>query len=120
AAQLPALMARDNLRQIVVSGRPRRIKQTPTVSWVVVPEGAWTSRELWLPKLPSLSARLPFPSGSAENRVGRRARERRRLETAWHDRTIFSQVMCWSDWTAFSGDYVARPANGHVSLVVIP
>jgi uncharacterized protein (DUF58 family) len=120
AVPLAQLMARDPVRQIVVSGRPRRIKASPAVSWVVVPEVAWTSRELWSPKPTTLSVKLPFPSGSAENRFGRRMRERRRLETVWHDRTIFSQVMCWSDWTAFSGDYVARPSQGHVSLVVIP
>jgi hypothetical protein len=73
-----------------------------------------------LPKLATLSTTLPFPSGSADNRFGRRLHERRRLETAWHDRTIFSQVMCWSDWAEFSGDYVARPSQGQVSLVVIP
>jgi uncharacterized protein (DUF58 family) len=117
---LATVMARDTVRQIVVSGRPRRIKESPAVSWVVVPEIAWTSRELSLPRAPTLSARLPFPSGSADNRFGRRLRERRRLETVWHDRTIFSQVMCWSDWAAFSGDYVARPSQDQVSLVVIP
>jgi hypothetical protein len=103
-----------------VSGRPRRIKDATALSWVVVPEVAWTSRELWLPRAATLSARLPYPSGSADNRPGRRLRERRRLEVAWHDRTIFSQAMCWSDWAAFSGDYVARPSQGHVALAVIP
>jgi hypothetical protein len=38
----------------------------------------------------------------------------------WHDRTIFSQVMCWTDWTTFSGDRVARPGRDHVVLEVIP
>jgi hypothetical protein len=123
---LAALMAGANgaaprgERQIVVSGRPRRIKDATALSWIVVPEVAWTSRELWLPRAATLSARLPFPSGSADNRPGRRLRERRRLEVAWHDRTIFSQAMCWSDWSAFSGDYVARPSQGHVALAVIP
>jgi hypothetical protein len=107
-------------RQIVVSGRSRRVKDSPEVSWIVVPEVAWTSRELWLPKQAVLSAKLPYPSGSADNRPGRRVRERHRLEVAWHDRTIFSQVMCWSDWAGFSGDYVARPSQGRVALAVIP
>jgi hypothetical protein len=107
-------------RQIVVSGRSRRVKDSPEVSWIVVPEVAWTSRELWLPKQAVLSAKLPYPSGSADNRPGRRLRERHRLEAVWHDRTIFSQVMCWSDWAGFSGDYVARPSQGRVALAVIP
>jgi hypothetical protein len=126
AVPLAALMAgaRDpaarGQRQIVVSGRSRRVKDSPAVSWIVVPEVAWTSRELWLPKQAVLSTKLPYPSGSADNRPGRRLRERHRLEAAWHDRTIFSQVMCWSDWAGFSGDYVARPSQGRVALAVIP
>ena len=99
---------------------PRRLKSAPEISWVAVPEAAWTSRELWLPMLAPFSAKLPYPTGSAENRFSRRARERRRRETLWHDRTLFTQAMCASDWAAYSGDLVARPSDGHIALVVIP
>ena len=33
---------------------------------------------------------------------------------------MFGQVMCWADWTAFSGNYIARPNQGRVALAVIP
>lgn len=120
--QLPlgALVARSGEAQIVVSARPRRIRLPATVSWIVVPEVGWTSPEPSTPVRATLEAKLPFPSGSDENRRGRRARERRRLAAMWHDRTIFSQVMCWTDWTTFSGERVARPGGDHVVLEVIP
>ena len=113
------------VRQVVVSSRPRRLAAAPDVAWVVVPEASWTSPEVALPA-PS-RIRLPFPAGSAENRLARRRRERLRCEAMRNDRTIFSQVMCWSDWTAFSDDWasfagevVARPHDGRVALEVIP
>jgi uncharacterized protein (DUF58 family) len=108
------------VKQIVVSSRPRRVALPSPITWVVVPEIGWTSPEPWSSVRSTFSTRLPFPSGSADNRLGRRLRERRRISAMWHDRTIFSQVMCWTDWTTFSGDYVARPHHDHVSLAVIP
>jgi hypothetical protein len=35
------------------------------------------------------------------------------------DRTIFSQVMVCTEWTAFAGELVARPCNGRVALEVV-
>jgi uncharacterized protein (DUF58 family) len=117
---LGALVARTAVKQVVVSSRPRRIRLPSEVSWIVVPEIGWTSPEPSSSVRHSLETKLPFPSGSAENRLGRRQSERRRLAAMWHDRTIFSQVMCWTDWTTFSGDRVARPGRDHVVLEVIP
>lgn len=117
---LSALIARGGTRQVVVSSRPRRLQLPSEVLWVVVPEMAWTTPEPWLPPRRILAAKLPFPSGCADNRLGRRLDEHRRIQKMWHDRTIFSQVMCWTDWSTFQGNYVARPAQGHVALAVIP
>jgi len=104
-------------KQIVVSARPRRVASAE-VKWVVVPEGAWTMPE---PGLPAESAtRHLYPIGAPENRGDRRVRERARATTRWQDRAIFSQVMCWIDWSRFSGDHVARPNQGRVALEVIP
>jgi uncharacterized protein (DUF58 family) len=120
ALPLGALVARSAVKQVVVSSRPRRIKLPSEVSWIVVPEVGWTSPEPSSSVASALETRLPYPAGSAENRLGRRLRERRRLAAMWHDRTIFSQVMCWTDWTTFSGEHVARPGHKDVVLEVIP
>jgi hypothetical protein len=90
------------------------------VSWLVVPEVAWTTPETGRVAPRPLSAWLPFPTGSAENRLGRQLQDSRRVRAMWLDRTIFSQVMCWTDWATFSGHHVARPAGDGVDLVVIP
>jgi hypothetical protein len=114
---LTALLA-PGVRQVVVSSRPRQIASPSQISWVVVPESAWTSPEAWPPVNTPLT--LPYPAGSEDNRLGRRRRERRRNKRMWHDRAVFGQVMCWADWTAYSGNYIARPNFGHVALAVIP
>jgi uncharacterized protein (DUF58 family) len=118
-AQVPlaALLARSPERQVVVSCRPRQLAGATEPLWVVVPESAWTSAELWSPMM--TAAMLPFPIGSDENRLGRRRRERNRILRMKLDRAVFSQVVCWSDWTAFPGNYLARPDQGRVSLAVI-
>ena len=59
-------------------------------------------------------------SGTADNRRSRRTRERKRIDQMWHDRALFSQVICWTDLSTFSGDYVARPQPTGISLAVIP
>ncbi|HEU4728240.1 MAG TPA: DUF58 domain-containing protein, partial [Kofleriaceae bacterium] len=115
---LASLLVTGAARQLVVSARPRPIASPAAPSWVVVPESAWTSPEAWPPITNPTT--LSFPIGSAENRLGRRRGERRRNARMWHDRAVFGQVMCWADWTACSGSYVARPTRGRVSLEVIP
>jgi uncharacterized protein (DUF58 family) len=135
---LSSLLARQPVRQIVVSSRPRPIDPTgasprpaggavgvPTplgppspISWIVLPEVAWTQPEIDLPAPHKI--RLPFPSGSADNRHGRRKRERLRVESIWQDRAVFSQILCWTDWAAFSGHHLARPGKSSVELAVIP
>ncbi|HET7502090.1 MAG TPA: DUF58 domain-containing protein [Kofleriaceae bacterium] len=115
---LHTLLASGAARQLVVSARPRELPGAVAPSWVVVPESAWVSPEQWPPIANPTT--LPFPIGSADNRLGRRRRERLRNTRMWHDRAVFGQVMCWADWTAFSGNYLARPNLGRVSLGVIP
>ena len=115
---LAALLATTATRQIVVSSRPHRQPWPSEVLWIIVPEAAWTSTEPL--DLPTNLMKLPFPAGAAENRRSRRNRERRRIQQMWQDRALFSQVICWSDTAAFSGDYIARPSKGGVALAVIP
>jgi uncharacterized protein (DUF58 family) len=111
-----ASMLKPGVAQIVVSSRPQRVDSE--ASWVVVPEVAWTGPEEDIPH--ASWAMLPFPIGSAENRRGRRLRERRRILGVWEQRTAFSQATCWVDWASFSGHYVARPIMGRACLAVIP
>jgi hypothetical protein len=114
---LQALLA-PGVKQVVVSARPRQLASPVELAWVVVPEAAWTSPEPW----PALATplTLPFPTGSADNRLGRQRRERRRNTRMWQDRATFGQVVCWADWTAYSGNFIARPNQGRVALAVIP
>lgn len=106
-----------HVRQVVVSTRPRKLTASQPLSWITVPEIAWAAPEL-MPPAASL-AKLPFPAGSAENRLGRRRRERHRREVMASDRTIFSQVMVCTEWSTFAGELVARPRNGRVALEVV-
>ena len=118
---LGALIATDAapaVRQVVVSSRPRTLVSSPEVAWIVVPEAAWTSAE---PALPAPARiRLPFPSGSADNRLGRRRRARERSQEMRNDRTIFRHVMSCTDGTPLAGELLARPRRGRVALEVIP
>jgi len=118
ACPLATLLAAGPIKQVVVSSRPRRVDAAATFRWVVVPEPAWTSPESWTPA--RFSVKLPFPSGAIANRLEQRHHERRRLEQLWRDRTRFSQVVCWNDWTTLAGHYVARPHPGRAALEVIP
>jgi uncharacterized protein (DUF58 family) len=104
-------------RQVIVSARPRRVANG-AIGWVVVPEVAWTMLEADLPT--DQATRHPYPLGSPDNRRDRRMQERVRAATRWQDRALFSSVMCWTDWSKFSGDHVARPHLGSVELEVIP
>jgi uncharacterized protein (DUF58 family) len=114
---LESVVADRRAKQVVVSSRPRRVAGSE-LTWVVVPEVAWTTLEVDPPL--DQSAKLPYPIGSAENRPSRLARERLRANIRWQDRAVFSQVVCWTDWTRFAGDHIARPNNGRVTLAVIP
>ena len=112
---LDSMLQTASVRQVVVSCRPRPIAAHPDLVWVFVPEATWTSPEPWLHVADAI--KLPFPSGSADNRLSRRRRERQRVETMWRDRMMFHQ-MVW--WRAPSGAYLAAPVKGRVALQVIP
>jgi uncharacterized protein (DUF58 family) len=104
-------------RQIIVSCRPRRVGDADA-SWVVVPEVAWTTLEEPPPREPAIT--YAFPAGSVENRGSRRQRAGRQSNTRWHDRSVFSQLVCWTDWQRFAGDHVARRDGDRAVLEVIP
>jgi len=116
---LAGLLARGATRQVVVSSRsqPLDTHTAADVSWVVVPDVAWTSREPQRPA--SAPVRLAFPSGTADNRFGHRAREVARIEAMWRDRIAFTPLR-WTNWRSFSGSLVARPDQGRIALTVIP
>ena len=100
--------AGKQMKQIVVTARPRRTRHGEDIAWVVVPEGAWTTPE---PMLPEVSATThPYPSGAPENRGAERVQERKRVEKMWQDRMLFTHLVGWTDWSRFSGHHVARPA----------
>jgi uncharacterized protein (DUF58 family) len=116
---LAALMKPGREKQVVVSSRPRPVGEAAgEVLWVVVPEVVWTSPEPW-PAERSMF-KLPFPIGAAENRLGRRVRERQRIERARRDGALFNDLLCWTDWKMLSGAYVARPKGSRIALEVIP
>jgi len=119
--RLDKLLDRTVTRQIVVSARPRQDgnkTEADCVTWVVVPHNDWTTREAWPQRSSPLV--LPFPAGSAENRLTRRRAEQARLVKTWQDRMRFAQLTA-VDWKAFSGAYVARRNDaGNVMLQVIP
>ncbi len=104
-------------RQVVVSSRPRPLDGAD-VLWIVVPEVAWTSPEPW-PPAPSWF-KLPFPSGSADNRFGRRHAAQKRAEAVRRDGALFNDLLAWTDWKALSGAFLARPNGTRIALEVIP
>jgi uncharacterized protein (DUF58 family) len=106
-------------RQIVVTARPRRVA-SEHVRWVVVPEVAFTTLDCDVP--PEDTFEHPFPAGSPENRRTRRHRERYGVMMKWQDRAFFSQLVCWSEWSRYTGDHVARldRGRGRVVVEVIP
>jgi uncharacterized protein (DUF58 family) len=112
---LPALL-RPGARHVIVTTRPR-VLDRDDVAWVIVPERAWASPEPWPPS-PS-AVKLPFPTGSADNRYLRRAAERKRVVLMWQHRSVFSQQLASIDWRAFAGHHFARPKDGRVALEVI-
>lgn len=118
SVSLGKLIGDKRARCVVVSSRPRPIERGDLVSWVVVPESAWTGSEDLLP--PDSGLVYPFPLGSAENRATRRQAELKRLDRRWQDRNVFSQVACWTDWRRYSGHHIARPKADAISLEVIP
>jgi uncharacterized protein (DUF58 family) len=119
ALPLSSLVAVDApARQVVVSSRSRKLVAASPLTWIVVPEIAWTSSA---PPLPTRSfARLPYPAGCADNRLGRRRLDRQRHRLLHNDHTILSQVMCRTELASFAGELIARPQRGRVALEVIP
>lgn len=111
---------------VIVSSRPRAIA-APAVgplaadgprAWVVVPEDGWTAAE---PPLPERSiARLPFPAGAADYRLGRREREHDRHRQRQADRSQFRALLAGSDWKPAASDRLARRRRGRVVLEVLP
>jgi hypothetical protein len=118
---LDSVVSEKAERQIVVSARPRRVAaDAEHVRWVVVPEVAWTTLDVDTP--PEDTFEHPFPAGSPENRRTRRHRERHAAMVKWQDRAFFSQMVCWSEWSRYTGDHVARldRGRGRVIVEVIP
>jgi hypothetical protein len=113
--KIEELLEVKGCKHVVVSARPRPVEAAADLVWVFVPEATWTSPEPWLPL--SDAIKLAHPIGSADNRLGRRRKERARVETMWRDRMVFHQ-MVW--WRPPSGAYLAAPVQGRVALQVIP
>lgn len=109
---LASLLARAQVRQLVVSSRPRAI--AGDVGWIIVPEASWAPPEVARPL--SSKTRYDYPIGSADNRRRRRADDRRRLASLWQDRAIFSDIMCHADVRGFAGHHVARPTADGAQL----
>jgi hypothetical protein len=105
-------------RCVVVSSRPRPVEGRDDLLWIVVPEVVWTTPEAWPPPPSYLS--LPFPIGSPENRLSHRIRAKSDAAAARRDGAIFNDLLCWTDWTALRGAFVARPSGTRVALEVIP
>jgi uncharacterized protein (DUF58 family) len=118
ALPLSSLVEPRSERQIVVSCRPRRVQHGSRVSWVVVPEVGWTTFEVPLSREPAIT--YQFPAGSVENRSTRRTLAQKRANARFHDVSVFSQVVCWTDWQRFAGDHVARRDGNRAVLEVIP
>jgi hypothetical protein len=90
---------------------------------VIVPEPAWTSAVEWSLAKTTSWAKLPFPTGSPENKRARRQQERERTIGIWDDRWKFSGLVGAIDWRSCAGSYVALPKNETkqaVALEVIP
>ena len=116
ATPLSALI-RPGTKHVIVTARPRVLDGAADVAWVIAPELAWVGTEPWPPGISAI--KLPFPTGSADNRLERRNAERRRILTMWQHRTQFSQQLAQIDWRAYAGHHFARPRDGRVALEVI-
>lgn len=119
ALTLSSLVAGDApARQVVVSSRSRKLAAASPLTWIVVPEIAWTSTG---PLLPTRSlVKLPYPAGCADNRLGRRSRDRQHQRLLRDDHMILGQVMCRTELASFAGELIARPQRGRVALEAIP
>ncbi len=115
---LGALIA-GGTRTVIVTCRPQ-VGAFDNTAWVVVPEPAWTTSLEWQ-GLGGSVLKLPFPTGSPENRRARREQERERMLGMWEDRWKLSGLVGSIDWHACTGEYVALPRDGkRVELEVIP
>jgi hypothetical protein len=93
AVSLESLLERGSEQQVVVSCRPRHLERSARVSWVVMPEAAWTALEISLAREPAIT--YQFPAGSVENRSTRRTLAQSQANARWHEMAAFSQVVCW-------------------------
>jgi hypothetical protein len=98
------------VKQIVVATRPPTAATAGEVSWIVLPEGAWTTGEQAMPPAPL--ALLPHPIGSADNRFERRRAERRRIATMWADRSTFSELTSWLGVSRHGAFVALKTAKG--------
>jgi uncharacterized protein (DUF58 family) len=98
SVSLPSLLATRQrgavtaARQVVIATRPPRTHDDD-VTWIVLPDGAWTAAEQSVPS--STLAVLPYPIGSGDNRFERRRAEARRVAMMWTDRSAFSELASW-------------------------
>jgi uncharacterized protein (DUF58 family) len=115
---LDALVDKPRVRHLVVTARPRRTTATAPLTWIVVPENAWTSLEVMT--LPSAELTHMFPLGSEDNRRANRKAERERLLQLTVDRQMLISIVGWSHWNKVSGTCVARPVGDRIQLAVIP
>jgi uncharacterized protein (DUF58 family) len=110
---------REIVRTIVVTSRPKPRLATPDLTWVIVPEVAFTGHG-WQPLPNTLWMTLPFPAGSAENRWSRRRQQRKRILKQWDDRSELTMLLGGIDWSQYAGAFVARPREGgKVALEVV-
>ena len=96
-------------KHVIVSARPRRDRATsPTGRLGHRARGRVDARR-------GRAADRARPSAtrirSARRRIAASAARASAIRAIarWQDRAVFSQVMCWIDWSRFSGDHVARP-----------
>lgn len=111
--------SRDGVRTIIVTARPKTRITSSELTWIVVPEMAWTTHG-WQPLPQAAWATLPYPAGSAENRWSRRKQHRSRVLKQWDDRSELTMLLGCIDWQQYAGSFVARPKDGRVALEVVP
>lgn len=117
---LPALVGepRELVRTVVVTCQPKPRDASPDITWIVVPEVGWTTHG-WQPLPSALWMTLPYPLGSAENRLSRRRQHRKRVSKQWDDRAELSLLLGSIDWSQYAGAFVARARDGKVCLEVV-
>ena len=119
ALSLEALIKRRPVKQVVVTCRPRALADAPDAVWVAVPEFGVDHRpsrdtdavadqaQRFRSAPPTTAGRIGTASSAADRAMGQ-------------DRSLFSQVTCWTHVAGWSGYLVAHPVDGSVELPVIP